>query len=176
MNRQTDEQHQETSAADVTGDNDRNEQPADQPSAGETGDGAAIGTGEENAQILQEKLQETARELAQARAELKRSETLRRVDACLLRAGVIDLETARLLVEKQAGADADAEQIVADLRTRKPFLFHRVAGQGGTAMGARAGARKDPAAEAARSALDTGRRSDVLHYLRLRRQNGRQNN
>lgn len=97
------------------------------------------------------------------------------IDAALTEHHVIDLDAARLLAE-QALADADepdVTSVVAHLRRRKPYLFASASRAGASAsgprpvnsMGAPAGTLEHVAAEAVAS----GRRTDVLRYLRLRR-------
>lgn len=106
----------------------------------------------------------------QANEDLRRG---RQIDDLWLEVGAVDLETTRLLTELAASAvdEPDLDEIVQDLRRRKPFLF-RQSTPGGGALSPRLDhdlpARKrleDAATEAGLS----GRRQDLLRYLRLRR-------
>jgi hypothetical protein len=105
------------------------------------------------------------------------------LDQALIEADAVDLETARLLAEHACKSGARSEEspgdpqaIVDDLRRRKPFLFrHRshLATTTSGAMSVKSGEADSPAAVAktiaAADALETGKRTDLLRYLRLRR-------
>lgn len=107
--------------------------------------------------------------LGRAREALDHAERRHAIDLELIRAGVVDMDVARLMTELAvAGMEkADVAHAVSDLRRRKPFLFRR-----GTSPGVMA-----PLAEAlggereslAREAAETGDRRTLLRYLRARR-------
>jgi hypothetical protein len=117
-------------------------------------------------------------QLAQANARadelqkrLDEAERRREIDAALLQAETIDLETARLLAERAMSEPATgakgAGAIVADLRRRKPFLF-RASGERGAAM-----APEEIGAQELRTlvaqARASGDRRALMKYLRARR-------
>lgn len=94
------------------------------------------------------------------------------IDDQLVESHAVDLETTRLLIELALKdmPEPDVARAVSDLRQRKPFLF--------TARGPGHGALSPKTAEsphgthldqAAAEACATGRRQDLLQYLRLRR-------
>ncbi|TVQ60705.1 MAG: hypothetical protein EA379_07815 [Phycisphaerales bacterium] len=127
---------------------------------------------------LAERLAGVREELGAASASLASCERGRAVDAALLGAGAIDLETARVLVERALdagggdGAAADVGDAVASLRAGKPFLFASAPGASvAGAMGAHV--RGDEASagleDAAAAALRTGDRAALLRYLRAKR-------
>lgn len=125
-----------------------------------------------------DRLREAEAHLAEARAALDRSERLRAIDNALLRRGVIDLETARLVGERAIGAmeTPDAEAMAAEMQRSKPFLFRREPAtpvREPVAASAMAPHAPQPprtsAADTARRAAMTGDRAELLRYLRLRR-------
>lgn len=127
---------------------------------------------EQSLSELQQQMQEkTARlgELEQTVADLERKG---RVDQLLVEAEAIDLESARLLTAMAIDQmdQPDADEAVAELRRRKPFLFRSQSRTSG-ALSARQ--ETSPASSAADRAADeahcTGNRSDLLRYLRLKR-------
>jgi len=104
-------------------------------------------------------------------SELRRRQ---QIDERLIESNASDLETARLLTElaiKEMN-EPDVEQAVEELRRRKPFLFLRApAGSGALSPRETTGpAREQHLARAACEASESGRRQDLLRYLRLRRQ------
>lgn len=101
-----------------------------------------------------------------------------KIDDLLLNAGVIDLEAARLLAQSslaqgQHSSESDIEQAIGELRRRKPFLFRtRAAHAGAGAMspkGQEQSSQQQAVTQAASEAGATGKRGDLLRYLRLRR-------
>lgn len=96
------------------------------------------------------------------------------IDDLLVEAGAVDLETARLLTELsiQEMDEPDVEQAVEELRRRKSFLFRQSPASSGALS------PKEPGdspldgrlTRAASDACESGRRQDLLRYLRLRRQ------
>ncbi|MCE7975531.1 MAG: hypothetical protein DYG92_14615 [Leptolyngbya sp. PLA1] len=107
--------------------------------------------------------------LGRAREALDHAERRHAIDLELLRAGVVDMEVARLMTELAvAGMDkADVAHAVADLRRRKPFLFRRQSLPGLMAPLTDAGGGEREAL--AREAAESGDRRALLRYLRARR-------
>lgn len=107
--------------------------------------------------------------LGRAREALDHAERRHAIDLELIRAGVVDMDVARLMTELAvAGMDkADVGHAVSDLRRRKPFLFRRVVSPGVMAplTDAEGGERES----LAREAEETGDRRTLLRYLRARR-------
>ena len=136
---------------------------------------------EAKAAELMASLAETRAALREAEASLGRCERGREVDAALLGAGAIDLETARVLAERALGAGGEGEgsgdvpEVVSALRASKPFLFADASGYGaGGAMGAHVRAEDGTARleDAAEAALRSGDRVALLRYLRMKRGGG----
>lgn len=122
---------------------------------------------EQKVEELQTKLRDLEAELVRARTGLTESERQRALDAELLNAQVLDLETARLLAERAMGEDADPAAAVADLKRRKPFLFRSAPRS--SSMSAMAGGEDDPARDLAEKARESGDRRALLRYLRSKR-------
>ncbi|UCD74699.1 MAG: hypothetical protein JSV91_13035 [Phycisphaerales bacterium] len=128
---------------------------------------------EKIASDLQQELAAKEADLAQRRRDLEELQLRQEIDELLIEAEVVDLETGRLLTELAAAAtdEPDVEQAVAELQRRKPFLFRRSPRSSG-ALSPRAEG-DDPLQhrleDAAAEAGITGRRQDLLRYLRLRR-------
>ncbi|MEL7472770.1 MAG: hypothetical protein AAGK04_05570 [Planctomycetota bacterium] len=140
---------------------------------------------------LEEELREAKSSLEMAREELESSERRRSIDSALIEADVIDLETARLLVERAIdassmaggsngeGAMADVPGTVRRVRHEKPFLFHGHVGmRGGGLAGFGGAASLEPSGDGdglmalATQARATGDRQLLLRYLRARRSGG----
>lgn len=129
------------------------------------------------------RIAELERQLTEANERAASIERTHRINDLLREARAIDLDTARLLVERAMTSDAtrDPEAIVADLVAGKPFLFAPDGPTDGASStrsvkhrtGVMAPRSTDhlasPLVEAADEARLTGRRGDVLRYLRLRR-------
>lgn len=115
---------------------------------------------------FQEQLRDLESQLVAARAGLSEAERRRAIDAELLAAGALDLETARLLAEPAVGADGEPAEVIAELRRRKPFLFRSA--PAASAMSAGAGPAR-PAADLAALARESGDRRALLRYLRSKR-------
>ena len=79
----------------------------------------------ETLESTRHRLAQTERRLGEARAAMAALERRRALDAALVGADVIDIESARLLAEADLarGDDADIEDVVGALRSRKPHLF-----------------------------------------------------
>lgn len=164
--------------------------PAPETSQTETAPAAAIptdptrpDTSDAAADAPRARINELVGALAAAREALDAAERRHGVDLALVRAGTIDLETARLLAERSLAHEpgADAEGVVRSLRAAKPHLF-APSGVAGTpeprrrqslrpgAMGA-SPAREEPAEvrASADEARTTGDRGALMRYLRARR-------
>jgi len=137
---------------------------------------------ERRVEELESELSTARASLATAEGALEASERARAIDAALVASDAIDLDTARLLVEREmrTGDAADAESAVAAVRKAKPFLF----GAGEAAHGApeeafalsatgsasaSGSAVGRPLAAMADEARSTGDRRLLLRYLRARR-------
>jgi hypothetical protein len=126
---------------------------------------------EKTAGDLQRELDRHKALLAERDGVIADLERRARIDALLLESDAVDLESARLLTELavQSMSDPDVDEAVRELRRTKPFLFrHRPAGT--SAQGARGEhAPHREADDAAAEAVASGRRADLLRYLRLKR-------
>lgn len=122
--------------------------------------------------------------LASSRAEAARRARRGRIESLLAAAGAIDVEAASAVAEAAAGAaegddgasagGPDLDAIVSRLVSDKPFLFRgTAAGGGGSATAPRVSEGSadldDDLTHAAADACATGRRRDLLRYLRLKR-------
>jgi hypothetical protein len=127
---------------------------------------------EQETQRLREALDQANASLRQTSEALESAERRQRVDQLLVESEVVDLEAARLLTEAAIATmdDADVAAVVDDLRQRKPYLFKR--NETGRAMSARPRHAKPGTGDAAEQAARTGDRTDLLHYLRMRRRGG----
>ena len=110
-------------------------------------------------------------------AEVARLQRDRLVDERLIEADVSDLETARVLAQRALGqmGEPDVDQAIDGLRRRTPWLFTRRArSAGASSPRADQGEAQQARAvsDAAQEAAATGRREDLLRYLRLRRSAG----
>ena len=123
---------------------------------------------EDRAAALGAKVGSLEGELRAAREALESSERRRELEVELIRAGAIDVETARILAERGEGKSGAR---VSRLRKEKPFLFRGAEGGrvGGAAMAARREEGREAAIERARDAAERGDRGALLRYLRTRR-------
>jgi hypothetical protein len=114
-------------------------------------------------------------QLAGANAALEKTQRQRALDRALIEAGAIDLDDAHLLLERMDDIEGDAGAVVAELKRRKPHLFvaDRVEPKQAPTMGARPGPGRAPALDAAFSAMSTGKRTELLRYMRLKRNGAR---
>lgn len=113
-------------------------------------------------------------ELANVRAEAERAARRAEIERELAAAGAIDLEITTPLVEDVLGGmeEPDVAKAVREVRGGKGFLFRGVGG-GGVLSEAMAGERAAAGTgldDLAGDARDSGDRSDLLRYLRARRQ------
>jgi predicted RNase H-like nuclease (RuvC/YqgF family) len=121
---------------------------------------------------LQRELEEKATRLDELEQTVAHLERRASVDALLLEAEAIDIESARLLTEMAVAHmdEPDVETAVTELKRRKPFLFKAASAASTLAAKVDGAARVlDAAANAAVEAQLTGSRTDLLRYLRLRR-------
>lgn len=123
---------------------------------------------------LQEELKNNRQALVDREQELEDLKRSQAMDAALHEHGAIEMETARLVLRQTLDGDEekDVSEAVSELRRRKPFLFRpakRV--NAATTLGPRPVENYSDARleRAAAEAVTTGKRSDVLRYLRLRR-------
>lgn len=124
--------------------------------------------------LLDAKVGELEEALSASQAAITKTEQAREIDVALLRAGVIDLETARLVIEHELGLSAEGGvgQAVEQVRERKRFLF--TPATGGTpsvasAMSPAMRASDSTLVDAAKRASQSGDRGSLLDYLRLKR-------
>lgn len=124
---------------------------------------------------LEARIAQLEEELGGAQRELADAERRRLIEAALHEAGVIDAETALLLIDPDAGSTAEsAEEAVGALREAKPFLFRRrpIAARVSTpaALGATVDVRDTDELDGLRDqARRSGDRRTLLAYLRQRR-------
>lgn len=127
-------------------------------------------------------------ELDTTHSELASIKTQQQINDLLCSAGAIDPELARLAVEdsiKNMSAP-DLKSVVSDLKRSKPYLFYeesvKVPGQGSMTATLRLRNKSGKSVrhhitsgEAAQQAMKTGKQTDLLRYMQLRRlskQNG----
>jgi len=130
---------------------------------------------EKKAESLAEQLAEANQKISQMSQDLDGLQVEQKLARKLAAAGATDLEAAVLVAKTriQGTADADVDACVEQLRKEKAYLF------GGSAQAAtlrktagakdRAGQTQTALEQAAKKAARTGRRDDLLHYLKLRR-------
>ena len=129
---------------------------------------------EKSVEQLTAQLVESDARIAEHLQTIAALERRRAIDEQLRQAEVIDLETARLLTEVAVSAmdAADVNAAVEELRRTKPALFRSVQKRASVSApknGHEASARASAMERAAVDASTTGKRSDLLRYLRLRR-------
>jgi len=156
-----------------------------EPAATDSQDGGLIsshgGQSEEAESRLVElrtRLAEMEKELSFAKERLVEADTRRTLQRHLIGAHAIDVDAAMLLAENllKEGARSPEEvgergllKVVEDLRRKKPALFRSPVRSGSSSMAPGLQQPLTPISSAAEDAMRTGRRSDVLRYLRLRR-------
>jgi hypothetical protein len=129
---------------------------------------------EKSLEELKAQLAERDNLIAEHQQTIASLERRQAIDEQLRLADVIDFESARLLTELAVNAmnDADVSAAVEDLRRTNPALFRtrqRRASVSAPKNGHEGSARIDALEHAALEASTTGKRSDLLRYLRLRR-------
>jgi len=123
---------------------------------------------------LERRVAELERELGEAQARLRAASRRNEVERVLSDAGVVDIETARVMTENilsEMQID-DVAEAVEQLRERKPFLFVERGGVGiasSVMSGAPRGAAAPALDELAESARASGDRSELIRYLQARR-------
>lgn len=129
-------------------------------------------TAEQQLEQLNEQLRDVSARLEEADQTITGLERRSQVDALLMEADAIDVETARLLAEQAVHEmdEPDVSLAIEDLRRHKPYLFRRRIDKDASAMApAVQDHGHDPAELAAQDAARSGDRRDLLRYLRLRR-------
>ena len=125
---------------------------------------------------LQQELEATQDKLRRSEAAVEEHERRRELDELLVGMNVVDLDVGRLLTELEMATQEDlgAADAAEDLRRRKPFLFGRSITDPRTLSphGTSGTAETVELARAAGEASVSGRRQDLLRYLRLRRRRG----
>ncbi|TVQ57258.1 MAG: hypothetical protein EA377_01050 [Phycisphaerales bacterium] len=128
---------------------------------------------EQSLSELQSALNEKAQRVQELEQTVTELERQRQVDALLTEAEAIDLDAARLLTEVAVREmdEPDIETAVAELKQRKPYLFRQrsSASRVMSANGQPRDRRAEHVEHAAAEAAATGKRTDLLRYLRLRR-------
>jgi hypothetical protein len=124
-------------------------------------------------------LAERQKKIAEHEQTIARLQRKTALDHALIEAQAIDMDAARTLADSALAqmTEPDVAKAVHDLRQRRPYLFGSLMRRGKAGAGAmspRGGLSSDsPHAaavdRAASEAVSTGRRSDLLRYLRLRR-------
>ena len=120
---------------------------------------------------LQTQFEQASQQLQQTRQQLESIERRQRIDQMLIESEAVDLEAARLLTEVAVAQmdKADVKLAVEDLRKRKPYLFRRTSGSGGSMTARPRPNQGHDLNQAAQAAADSGDRRDLLRYLRMRR-------
>jgi len=131
---------------------------------------------EKRGEELETALTELREALDVSRASLIDAERGRGVDEVLVELRVVDLETARVMLEREVAGVDDFDGIrkaALGLKSKKPFLFR---GEGlaarGSAMGSRPRKGVGGVEPHARAAAETGDRGALMRYLRARREKG----
>ncbi|RMD63569.1 MAG: hypothetical protein D6824_05130 [Planctomycetota bacterium] len=126
---------------------------------------------QERVESLAKRLAQTQQALEEAQRQLERQRRQAAIDAALIEAGAIDLETARLLAlaeDEEAGGTSDPRVLVEGLRRRKPFLFQQTPSPSAMAP-ALVDATDAQLLQAAQEAAN-GDQNALLRFLRLRRE------
>jgi len=130
---------------------------------------------EKKVEGLAEQLAEANQKISQMSQDLDGLQMEQKLTRKLAAVGTTDLEAAVLIAKTriQGVADEDVDACVEQLRKEKAYLF-----SGSTETGTfrrtagvkdRAGQTQTAVEQAAKKAARTGRRDDLLHYLKLRR-------
>jgi hypothetical protein len=130
---------------------------------------------EKQVEELKATLAEREQKLSDAEKSLTQQQRRQQIDHALINAGALDIEMARQLAEAALAQapEGDITAAIDELKRAKPFLFRQNSASPGS--GAMSAADDSPSPRnaqlhrAASSALETGKRSDLLRYLRLRR-------
>jgi len=129
---------------------------------------------ETKSQELETALEELRGALDESRASLIAAERRRNVDEVLVELRAVDLETARVLLDRSVDEEeeTDIRRAALELKRRKPFLFRSVSGTHGSAMGGRPRQARDGLEKHAAVAAESGDRGALMRYLRVRRKDG----
>jgi|GEM_PF-1791316 len=122
---------------------------------------------------LAKELRQTRQSLEDAQREINNQQRTAAIDAALIEADAIDLETTRLLAkaaDDERDNKSDPRIIVTDLKRRKPFLFRSQPSSAASAMSATATDDSTASIQAAAEAAAGGDRNALMRFLRLRRQ------
>lgn len=123
---------------------------------------------------MQQRLQEVQTQKEQMANELLQVRQEHLLKDKLIAAGVIDTETAMLVVRARLSQDdkADADKVLGQLRKDKPYLFEALSA---TAFSATRGAKEKPNVNqerlktAAARAIQTAGRTELMEYMKARR-------
>ena len=137
---------------------------------------------EKSLEELKTNLAEREKTITQQQQTIESLQCRRMVDQALIEADSIDLETTRALIETSLSQidqpkESDVAHAVQEIRRRKPFLFRSAMRRGKPGVGALSANGVETTHEvaslerAAAHAVNTGKRTDLLRYLRLRRKN-----
>lgn len=131
---------------------------------------------EKHLEELRTTLADREQKLVEAQKSLAQLQRQRQIDRALIEAGAMDVEMSRRLIDATLGesSEADINAAVDDLKRAQPYLFRQNnVSFGSGAMSAALDdsplPREAQMRRAATEALETGKRSDLLRYLRLRR-------
>ncbi len=131
---------------------------------------------------LIDRLSTAEQHLEDARKTVDEAEQRYRIEQLLVEADAIDIETARLLTEATLAqmSEPDIQSAIDDIRSSKQFLFRQsrqkhntpqsvTAASSGAIRPATGSGTQISLHDAARSAVTTGSREDLMQYMRLRR-------
>jgi hypothetical protein len=130
---------------------------------------------EKKAEGLAEQLAEANRRIVRMSQDLNELQVEQKLARRLAAAGATDLETVLLVARArmEGGTEADVDGCIEQLRKEKAHLFGGPAEAPAIRKTAgtrdRAGQTQTTLEQAAKRAARTGSRSDMLHYLKLRR-------
>ncbi|QDU35518.1 hypothetical protein KS4_36010 [Poriferisphaera corsica] len=127
---------------------------------------------EKSLEDMAQKVEQLNGELEDTRKTVSHLERRQRIDALLMDERAVDIEAARLLTEVSVESmdDPDIEMVVNDLKESKPYLFKSSQGSVARMMAPSDQIDTDrDVSNAATEAIQTGRRSDLLRYLRIKR-------
>ncbi|MHC4976126.1 MAG: hypothetical protein ACYTF7_05915 [Planctomycetota bacterium] len=124
---------------------------------------------------LTARIRELEAQIASLQQTSQQTTTKHLIENALIRAGVIDIDTATLLLERLLDESDDQldettiDRLVGALRNDKPYLFASDPSPAGAALAS--ASAEDPLLHAARLASNNADRASLLRYLRLRRTN-----
>jgi hypothetical protein len=129
---------------------------------------------ETNKEDLAEQLTQANERIARMSQEAEDLKLDRRLMERLTAAGAVDLEAALLLAKARTSGADDVDRTIERLKAEKRYLFaegpaEKPAPRRTAGAKDRTGSRSGLLEQAARKAAQTGKRSDLQEYLRLRR-------